>query len=303
MKPAGARAGPGWGPPALLPAGVIDQYFGAVPRYFPALVTAGLLACGLLAPSAAGQVTIVLKSVIGAAGTDAATVAGVGNAVNIVGFGSNSGATTLTASGSTGSSAFNFNTGFSDGRDRATGSNPNSGAAHVYVDRKYDSGFTGPLILDTNADGSYSGETAQSGFGMHSDGFITFDLAVIRANFGLAANEALKLTGSAGIANAAFGYQTSGAIIADGTQLAVFDWKDGAGNMISSYSLTLSGSARYLTFAGLSGLDNSNIYDHVGFINVQLQQIPEPAIASLILAGLGLLVVSGFGRRAGLVGT
>ena len=264
---------------------------------------AGLLTGSLLATSAAGQVTIALKSVIGSAGTDAATVAGVGNAVNFVGFGSNSGATTLTASGSTGSSYFNFNTGFSDERDRAIGSNPNAGAAHVYVDRKYNSEGTAPLILDTNADGSYAGETAQTGFGMHSDGFITFDLAVVRANFGLAANEALKLTGAAGIADAAFGYQTSGAIIADGTTLAVFDWKDGAGNMISSYSLTLSGATRYLTFIGLSGLDNSNVYDHVGFINVQLQQIPEPAIASLILAGLGLLDVSGFGRRGGLVGS
>lgn len=280
-----------------------NEYFGAVPRNYASLVTAGLLACGLLASSAAGQVTITLKSVIGAAGTDAATVAGVGNAVNYVGFGLNSGATTLTASGSTGSSSFNFNTGFSDARDRATGSNPNSGAAHVYVDRKYTSEGTDLLILDTNGDGSYSGETAQTGFGMHSDGFITFDLAVIRANFGLAANAALTLTGSAGIANAAFGYQTSGAIIADGAQLAVFDWKDGAGNMISSYSLTLSGSTRYLTFAGLSGRDNSNIYDHVGFINVQLQSIPEPGITSLILTGLGFFVLSGFGRRAGLVGT
>ncbi len=92
---------------------------------------AGLLTGSLLATSAAGQVTIALKSVIGSAGTDAATVAGVGNAVNFVGFGSNSGATTLTASGSTGSSSFNFNTGFSDERDRAIGSNPNAGAAHV----------------------------------------------------------------------------------------------------------------------------------------------------------------------------
>lgn len=258
------------------------------------LVAIGFLA---LVAGARGQVTIDLKTTIGAAGTDAATVAGVGNAVNFVGFASNSGATVLTASGSAGSSSFNFNTGFGDGRDRATGSNPNSGAAHVYVDRKYTSEGTSALILDTDGNGSYSGESALTGFGMHSDGFVTFDLNGIRTNAGLATNTGFKLTGAAGIANAAQLYPTSGAIIADGAQLAVFDWTSGAGNMYSTFSLNVTGSMRYLTFIGLSGLDLDNIYAHIGFANVRLEGIPEPSAVALLLAGLSAFGLGGVARR------
>lgn len=243
-----------------------------------------LLTLALLAPGAAQAQVILLDSVIGAPGTNAATVASAGNAVNFTGLGSNSGVTSLTAAGSTGSSSFDFNTGFSDSLDRATGSI--AGAPNVWADLKYDSATTAPLILDTNSDGSFADETAQSGFGMHGDTFITFDLDVIRANAGLAAGTPLLLTGAAGIANTTL-VPTSGAIIADSTQLAVFDW-NGPTTTYNSFSLSLSGSTRYLTFIGLSGLDADNFFAHVGFINVQLQAIPEPPALALLTLGLGL---------------
>jgi hypothetical protein len=119
---------------------------------------------------------------------------------------------------------------------------------------------------------------------------VTFDLAVIRANHGLAADTAFVLTGSAGIANTVI-TPTSGAILIDGAQLAVFDWTSGAGNTVSSYTLSLGGSVRYLTFAGLTGTDGDNFYAHVGFGNVQLTAVPEPATAALL--GLGLLTLAG----------
>lgn len=239
------------------------------------------------APAGRAQTTVInLNSVIGPSGTDAASVQGTGQAVNYVYFASNSGATALTAPGSTGSSSFDFNSSFSDHLDRATGSNPNSGAAHVFADRKYDSGSPSALILDLNNDGVFS-ENAVPGFGMHSDGFVTFDLAVIRTNSGLAANTPFVLTGVAGMANAPLNFATSGAIIADSTQLAVFDW--GTAHAIDSFSLSLTGSTRYVTFIGLSGLDKDNIYAHVGFGNVQLSAIPEPSTLGLLALGLAAL--------------
>lgn len=241
---------------------------------------------GALAPLAArAQVSIQLNDVIGVTGTNAATVSGVGNPVNFTGYALNAGATTLTASGSSGTSVFDFNTGFADALDRATGST--AGAPNVWANLKYDSSTTGPLILDANNDGSFSGESALPGFGMHGDTFITFDLDVLRANAGLAPDAVLVLTGIAGIANTVIA-PTSGAIIVDSTQQAVFDWTSGAGNLTSAFSLTLSGSSHYLTFIGLSGLDADNYYAHVGFANVQLQAVPEPPVVTLLSAGLVL---------------
>jgi len=243
----------------------------------------------LTASRVTAQTVINLSTVIGIAGTNAADVDGVGNAVNFTGYALNSAATTLTAAGSTGSSAFDFNTGFSDTLDRATGST--AGAPNVWVDLKYDSSSTGPLLLDTDNDGAFLDNTAVTGFGMHGDTFVTFDLAVIRANNSLAANTAFTLIGSAGVANFSGYGQTSAAIIIDGTQLGVFDWTESPVNQFSTYTLSISGSARYLTFVGLSGQDNSNWGAHVGFANVQLQAVPEPSVAWLLgagLAGLGL---------------
>jgi len=260
---------------------------------FPYSLAVVLFTLPLFVPHAAQAQVIPLDTVIGVPGANAATVAGAGNAVNFTSFGSNSGATTLTATGSTGSSSFDFNTGFSDSLDRATGST--AGAPNVWADLKYDSATTAPLILDTNSDGSFADETAQSGFGMHGDTFITFDLDVIRANAGLAAGTSLLLTGAAGIANTTLA-PTSGAIIGDSTQLAVFDWNSPT-STYSPFSLSLSGSTRYLTFIGLSGLDGDNFFAHVGFINVQLAAIPEPFTVSLLALGLGLGGWSALRRR------
>jgi hypothetical protein len=199
--------------------------------------------------------------------------------------------TSLTATGSSTPASFNFSSGFSDGFARTTGST--AGAPNVWVDRKYDSSSTSPLILDTNSNGSFADETALTGFGMHSDTFITFDLAVIRANAGLAANAGFTLIGSAGIANTAL-TPTSAAILYDSTQLAVFDW-NGPTTTFSTYSLSVPGSARYLTFAGLSGLDNDNFFAHVGFANVQLLSVPEPSVA--LLLGLGVPLVGFLATR------
>lgn len=246
-----------------------------------------LLTALILAATTCGQaqVSISLSAIIGPAGTNAATVAGAGNVVNATGIGLDGGVTLLTAVGSTGSSSFDFNSGFADHLDRAIGSNPGAGGANIYVDRKYDSSGTGPLVLDTNNDGNFADETAQSGFGMHADGFITFDLAAVRAAQGLSPDAAFTLTGWAGVANYPSG-QTSGAIILDSAPLAVFDWTTGAPvHQFDTFSLSVSGSARYLTFIGLSGLDLNNWGDHVGFANVQLQAVPEASTLGLLTVG------------------
>jgi hypothetical protein len=259
-----------------------------------------LLAAGMGA--AHGQVTIHLQTTIGSSGTNAAIVAGVGNPVNFTGVASNSGATVLTAAGSTSPVSFDFNTGFSDSLDRSIGSM--AGAGNVFVDLKYDSSTTSPLILDTNNDGSFSGETPLTGFGIHADTFITFDLAAIRAAAGVAGMP-FTLAGIAGIANTSI-TPTSGAILGDGVPLAVFDWS-GPTNLVSTFTVTITGSTRYLTFVGLSGLDGDNFFAHVGFANLQLQAVPEPSTWLLLGAGLGVLALrriragrvrraSGFGR-------
>jgi hypothetical protein len=252
-----------------------------------------LLVCfaGLTLPRpCSGQTVITLSSEIGPANTNAASIAGVGQIVNFTGVAANSGATILIAAGSSGSAAYDFNTGFTDGFDRAIGST--AGAGNVFVDRKYDSSGTALLLLDTNNNVSFTDESALTGFGMHSDTFITFDLSVLRSAFALGSNTAFLLTGSAGVADRLDSGQTSAAIIADNTQLAVFDWRNsGPYDQHSTFSVSISGSTQYLTFAALSGLDGSNWADHVGFANLQLtvMAIPEPATCGLF--GLGLAVI------------
>ena len=260
---------------------------------FSAVLSACLLLCVATLPA---QVIVNLNSVIGTAGTNAADVDGVGNAVNFTGYALDTGVTTLIAAGSTGASSFDFDNGFSDLQDRAMGST--AGAGNVFVDLKYDSSGTAPLLLDTDNDGAYLDNTPVTGFGLHGDTFITFDLDVIRANHSLAAGTLFTLTGIAGVANFTGHGQTSAAIIVDGSQLAVFDWTESPVNLVSSYTLTLAGSARYLTFAGLSGLDNSNWGAHVGFGNVQLQAVPEPPVHMLVAGGLALVGFLARRRRA-----
>jgi len=258
-----------------------------------------LLLAGLtLATPVWAQVVIQLDAVIGVTGTNAASVAGNTNAVNMTGFASGSGTTTLTAAGSTGSpSVFDFNTGFADTLDRATGST--AGAPNVFADQRYDSASTNILVLDTNFDNAIDGTeyaTALPGFGMHADTFITFDLAVIRSNAGLAANTALYLTGIAGLPAPGAVQPTSAAIITDGTERAVFDWS--TTQLSSSFSLGISGSTRYLTFIGLSGLDSDYYWAHIAFANVQLSTVPEPPVSALLGAG-GLAFAGWRLRRRG----
>ena len=105
----------------------------------------------------------------------------------------------------------------------------------------------------------------------------------------LAADTPFLLTGAAGVADRLDSGQTSAAIIADNAQLAVFDWRSsGPYNQYSTFSVSVSGSTQYLTFAGLSGLDGSNWADHIGFANVQLtvMAIPEPSTFWLIGVGV-----------------
>lgn len=262
-------------------------------------LSAFLLGIALLAASAAplrAQLVISLSGVIGPAGTNAATVDGVGLAVNTTGVALSSGATVLVAASSPAPVSFDFGTGFPDSLSRSIGST--AGAGNVFVDLKYDSSTTGPLVLDLNGDGAFGDESPVAGFGLHSDTFITFDLAVIRSNAALAADMPFTLTGIAGLANPGAILPTSAAILADGGLLAVYDWTAGAGTMTSSFNLTLAGSARYLTFAGLSGTDFDNFYAHVGFASVQLTAVPEPASALLVALGLALLPVLRRSRSA-----
>ncbi len=252
------------------------------------------LACALAGISIPtyGQTTIQLDSVIGVSGTNAASVASNTGAVNFTGVASDAvGApTTLTAPGSAGiASTFNFNTGFADSLDRATGFSTGSG--NVFADMRYDSASTNIIALDTNFNGSFDGteySTALPGFGMHGDTFITFDLDVIRTNAGLGAGTTLYLTGIAGLPVPGSVQSTSAAIITDSTQRAVFDWNSSGapGSLSSSFNLTLSGSTRYLTFIGLSGVDSDYQWAHIAFANVQLSTVPEPTTVMLLSAGL-----------------
>lgn len=252
-------------------------------------------------------VTIGLNGVIGPSGTDANTVKGLGNPVNETGFGSNSGSTTLTAAGSPSPASFNFNTGFSDSQDRTIGST--AGAGRVFSDRKFDSATATALILDTDNDRDFNDETDDApsdpntfhfGFGMHSDTYITFDLDVIRANESIAATSFFRLTGEAGAANRIDATRlTSGAILLDGMELAVFDWDSsvGAYDQFDTFDLSLPLSGRYLTFIGLSGLDGTNFADHVGFRDVLLQEVAVPEPSTLSLAAMGLAMAMTRRRR------
>ena len=151
--------------------------------------------------------------------------------------------------------------------------------------------------MTPQAQGSFD-VTNATGIGAHANTFITFDLNVIRAENGLAANQAFTLTGGAGVTSIQYGLpgghldQTSAAILIDGTPATVMDWINNAYasdyNIYSTYSIAISGSARYLTFAALSGLDQdgssfTNHRDHVGFNDPTLTTTATPEPTSLVL--------------------
>ena len=134
---------------------------------------------------------------------------------------------------------------------------------------------------------------------------MTLDLNVIRSQHGLAANQAFTLTGGAGVVMNTSGnnYLTSGAIMVDGAYVKVMDWvqdtTSASYRLYDTYSIAISGSAQYLTFLGLSGLNGNDFtQDHVGFNNPQLNYtVPSRRrLMSLSTALIGLLCYA-CGRR------
>ena len=236
-------------------------------------------------PRAASPGLLLNENIGNAAGDVAQNFHGDGNPVNLAGGISGAGPTAL-ARGDGPLPVFDFNTGFADGKRRATGQTP--GNAQVFRDRKFDSQNPGPLILDTDDDGDFSDETAQTGFGMHADAFITFDLDKIRQDNSLVAGQALLLTGQVGVANFRPGQtlgaqceSNSAAILVDGRVVQLFDFTDQAKGSQTVYhqfgrtdNLLIPGRARFLTFAGLSGLGGQIGGAHLGFANMKLTAVP-----------------------------
>ena len=154
------------------------------------------------------------------------------------------------------------------------------------------------MVLDTNNDGSFADETPQPGFGMHADAYITFDLAVIRAENGLPADQPLRLTGELGIANfrpgQQFGNNTDTAtILVDGEVMRLYDFEDSPTkyHQFETTSFTIPGTARYLSFAGLVGKDILNSGSHLGFTNMNLTPVPEPSTVLLVAIGVAMAPV------------
>ncbi|MGE0160572.1 MAG: LamG-like jellyroll fold domain-containing protein [Gemmatimonadales bacterium] len=209
-----------------------------------------------------GGTVLPLDAFIGPPGTDADAVDAPGNAVNLVGTMLNGQATTL-AAGAASPPTIDFNT--FGGVDRTTGFE-RSDLLAARADQKHDGS---PLILDTDNDGSFADEVAEQGFGMHANRFVTFDLAVIRTSAGLPANQAFLLSGVAGPANFLSTNGISLAVLVDGVPVVLHD----AGATLTtslSFTVPVSGSARYLTFAALDYADEFG--DHGGFARVQLSR-------------------------------
>ena len=236
-------------------------------------------------PAAAGSSLLLNENIGNAAGDVAQNFHGDGNPVNLAGGISGTGPTAL-AQGGGALPVFDFISGFADGKARATGQSP--GNALVFRDRKFDSQNPAPLILDTDNDGDFSDETARTGFGMHGDAFITFDLDRIRQDNSLTADRALLLTGQVGVANFRPGQtlgaqfaNKSAAILVDGRVVQLFDFTDQPRDSQTVYHqfgttdmLLIPGGARFLTFAGLSGLGVQIGGAHLGFANMKLTAVP-----------------------------
>ena len=208
----------------------------------------------------ASRSAIALNGIIGPAGSDADAIDAPGGAVNLVGTASGIGPTTL-AAGAANPPTIDFNTYGSV--DRTTGFE-RSDLLAVRADRKHDGAF---LVLDLDNDGSFANEVAQQGFGMHANRFVTFDLAVIRAGFGFGSNQTFTLTGVAGMAGFPTSSGMSLAVLLDGVPLVMHDVAGGATTSLP-FSVPVSGSARFLSFVTLEGIEPQ--YDHGGFAQVVL---------------------------------
>jgi len=104
---------------------------------------------------------------------------------------------------------------------------------------------------------------------MHANRFITFDLAVIRTNASLPSGQAFQLTEIAGPANFAPTTGMSLAVLLDGLLLLMHDVATGALTS-NSFSLSVSGAGRYLTFVALEGTGLEPNGDHGAFARVTL---------------------------------
>lgn len=175
--------------------------------------------------------------------------------------------TTLAAGGGT-LPTFDFNT--FGGVDRTTGFD-RADLLAVISDRTHEGAS---LLLDLDNDNSLSDESAQPGFGMHANRFVTFDLEVIRANAGLAADQAFLLTGFSGPTGSSPPMTgMSLAILLDGVPLVVQDVAVGARTSLA-FSELVSGAGRYLTFIALEGEGLEPQWDHGGFAQVGLVTTP-----------------------------
>ncbi|MFN0125570.1 MAG: PSD1 and planctomycete cytochrome C domain-containing protein, partial [Verrucomicrobiales bacterium] len=236
-------------------------------------------------PGATSSSLLLNENIGSAAGDVAQHFQGDGNPVNCAGGISGAGPTAL-AQGVGTLPVFDFNSSFADSKSRTTGQSP--GNALVYRDRKFDSENPGPLILDTDNDGDFSDETVQTGFGMHGDAFITFDIDKIRQDNSVTADQAFLLTGQVGVAHFRPGQtlganyaNKSAAILVDGRVVQLFDFTDQAKDSPNAYhqfattdNLLIPGAARFLTFAGLSGLGGQIGGAHLGFANMKLTAVP-----------------------------
>jgi adhesin HecA-like repeat protein len=205
---------------------------------------------------------VSLNQFIGGPGANADDVDAPGNAVNLVATAIDAGSTALTSGGAS-PITFDFNT--FGGVDRTSGFD-RSDLLAVRADQKHDGTS---LVLDLDNDGSFADEIAQQGFGLHANRFVTFDLDVVRRDAGLGSTQAFTLIGVAGPANALPSTGMSLAVLADGIPLVMHDVGAGASTSLP-FSVSVAGSARYLTFAALDGIGLEPFSDHGGFTRVML---------------------------------
>jgi hypothetical protein len=204
---------------------------------------------------------VALNQFIGSSGANADDVDAPGNAVNLVATAADAAPTALTSGGAS-PITFDFNT---FGADRTSGFE-RSDLLAVRADQKHDGSS---LIVDLDNDGSFGDEVAQQGFGMHANRFVTFDLDVVRRDAGLGSTQAFTLIGVAGPANVLPSTGMSLAVLVDGLPLVMHDVGAGASTSLS-FSVSVAGSARYLTFVALDGTGLEPFNDHGGFARVML---------------------------------